>query len=121
MDLAAIPWRTTRYPGVGIHFYATDERTGRVVCLIRMDPGHGYPRHRHRGAEDLLVLLGGYRDERGEYRAGTYVHHPDGSSHAPVALDGPGAEVCVLLAVAHEGIELQGDGTQKHRGPDQRG
>ena len=121
MDLAAIPWRTTRYPGVGIHFYATDERTGRVVCLIRMDPGHGYPRHRHRGAEDLLVLQGGYRDERGEYRAGTFVHHPDGSSHAPVALDGPGAEVCVLLAVAHEGIELQGDGTQKHRGPDQRG
>lgn len=103
MDLSAIPFRQTRYPGVQIHFYASDERSGRVVALIAMDPGCGYPRHRHRGGEGVLVLQGGYADERGEHRAGERVTYPDGSAHAPKALPG---DACVLLAVAHEGIDL---------------
>ena len=106
MDLEAIPWRTTRYPGVAVHFYASDARSGRVVALIRMEPGCGYPRHRHQGAEEVLVVQGGYRDERGSYTAGQFVVHGDGTTHTPVALEGPGAAACVLLAVAHEGIEL---------------
>ncbi|MGE3171441.1 MAG: cupin domain-containing protein [Planctomycetota bacterium] len=106
MDLTAIPWRTTRYPGVRVHFYHSDRDTGRVVALIAMAPGRGYPRHRHRGAEEVLVLQGGYRDERGEYRAGQFVRYDDGTEHGPVALD-DGPE-CVLFAVAHEGIALLG-------------
>jgi len=105
MDLSAIPWRTTRYPGVRVHFYRSDRDTGRVVALIAMAEGCGYPRHRHRGTEEVLVVHGGYLDERGEHRAGDYVRYEDGTSHAPVAL--PGAE-CVLFAVAHEGIALLG-------------
>jgi anti-sigma factor ChrR (cupin superfamily) len=104
MDLAAIPWQATRHSGVTIHFYASDRRTGRALALIRMDPGCGYPPHRHRGTEHVLVLQGGYRDEHGEHRAGTFVVNDDGSEHAPVALDGPGAVPCVLLALADEGI-----------------
>jgi anti-sigma factor ChrR (cupin superfamily) len=108
MNLAAIPWRTTRHAGVGIWFYASDERTGRTVALIRMDPGCGYPRHRHRGAEEVFVVQGGYRDEFGEHRAGAFVRYEDGTDHAPVALGAPGDAACVLLAVAHEGIALLG-------------
>lgn len=106
MDLGAVPWRTTRYPGIAVHFYASDRRTGRVLALIRMDPGHGYPRHTHRGVEAVLVLAGGYTDERGEHRAGEFVHYEDGSTHAPVAL--PAGAPCVLLALAHEGVQLLG-------------
>lgn len=106
MDLESIPWRTTRYPGVDIHFYASDERSGRVVALIRMQPGRGYPRHQHRGAEEVLVVQGGYRDERGSHTAGQFVVYADGTTHTPVALDAAGAAACVLLAVAHEGISL---------------
>jgi putative transcriptional regulator len=102
---AAVPWRDTRYPGVAVHFYASRKDTGRVVALIRMNPGCGYPRHRHRGPEDVLVLQGGYRDERGEHHAGSAVHYEDGSIHGPCAL-AESTEPCVLLAVAHEGIEL---------------
>lgn len=104
MDLGAVPWRTTRYPGVGIHFYASERATGRVLALIRMEPGHGYPRHTHRGVEAVLVLQGGYRDERGVHRAGEFVQYEDGSTHGPVAL--AGNEACVLLALAHEGVLL---------------
>ena len=106
MDLTAIPWRATKHEGVRIHFYATDKKSGRALVLIAMAPGCGYPRHRHRGAEEVFVVQGGYRDERGEYRAGQYVRYEDGSAHSPVALDGAGAETCVLLALSHEGIAL---------------
>jgi anti-sigma factor ChrR (cupin superfamily) len=105
MDLDAIPWRTTRYPGVRIHFYATDRASGRAVALIAMAPGCGYPRHRHRGPEEVLVLQGGYRDAAGEHRQGEYVRYDDGSEHEPVAVAGP---TCVLFAIAHEGIALLG-------------
>ena len=108
MDLSAIPWKGTRHPGVAIHFYATDRSSGRALVLIRMEPGCGYPRHQHRGPEHLLVVTGGYRDGLGEHRAGQFASYDDGSEHAPVALAGDGAPACVLLALAHEGIELLG-------------
>jgi putative transcriptional regulator len=108
LDLTAIPWRTTRYPGIAVHFYATDRERGRALVLIRMEPGHGYPRHRHRGEERLLVVQGAYRDERGVHRAGDITVYEDGSDHAPIATDEPGALPCVLLALAHEGITLLG-------------
>lgn len=104
MDLQAIPWRETRYPGVRIHFYASDRASGRVVALIAMDPGCGYPRHLHRDTEDILVLQGGYADEFGSYTRGTSAHYGRGTCHSPVALaSGP---TCVLLTAATEGIEL---------------
>jgi putative transcriptional regulator len=103
MDLSGIPWRQTSHPGVRIHFYASDRQTGRTVALIAMEPGCGYPGHRHRGPEEVLVLQGGYRDERGEHREGDCLIYEDGSAHAPVALAG---DTCVLFTVAHEGIEL---------------
>ena len=103
MDLAPIPWRTTRHPGVRIWFYASDRHSGRTVALIAMEPGCSYPRHRHRGTEELLVLQGGYLDQLGEHRQGEHVRYQDGTEHQPVAL--PGA-TCVLFAVAHEGIAL---------------
>lgn len=72
--------------------------------LIRMQPGCGYPAHRHTGVEEVLILQGGYRDQSGEHRAGEYVVNEAGSSHHPVALDG--AEDCIMVAFAHGGIRL---------------
>ena len=108
MKLAAIPWRPTKHDGIQVHFYDSDERSKRVLALIRMDPGCGYPAHRHRSIEEVLVVHGGYRDELGEYRAGELVRYEAGSEHAPIAIGGAGDEPCVLLALAHEGIKLLG-------------
>ncbi|MGB7924776.1 MAG: cupin domain-containing protein [Pyrinomonadaceae bacterium] len=103
-DLSSIEWRATRHEGVFIHFLRRDERTGDASVYIRMQPGRGYPAHRHVGVEEVLVLQGGYRDQKGEHRAGAYVVNEGGSAHHPVALDG--AEDCIMFAVAHGGIEL---------------
>ena len=116
----AVPWRRTRVPGVVWCLLGPDEAAlgggpREAAVLIRMDPGCGYPAHRHVDVEDVMVLAGGYRDERGEYRSGTYVRYEAGSTHSPVALGDPGTPVsaqnpaCLLFAVARGGIEWVGE------------
>jgi anti-sigma factor ChrR (cupin superfamily) len=102
MDLYRIRFEPTRHRGLSICYLHRDENGGGAV-FIRMEPGCGYPAHRHRGAEQLVVLQGGYRDERGEHREGDYVRYEDGSAHWPVALEGETA--CVLFATVERGIE----------------
>jgi len=114
----SVAWRSTRYRGV----YWIDLRCSSLdeprdsAALIRMDPGCGYPPHRHDGVEDVLVLRGGYQDELGLHEAGSYIRYVAGRSHAPVALgdsaraasrDNP---ACILFAVAHDGVTLLEDG-----------
>ena len=70
-----------------------------------MEPGCEYPPHRHVGIEDVLVLRGAFQDERGVHRAGEFVRYEAGSVHTPQVPEGGG--VCVLFAIAREGILLQ--------------
>lgn len=123
-DLADLPWRETSDGGVQwlpLHLDETASsgaRRGGATVLIRMAPGAGYGAHRHVGAEDVLVLEGGYRDELGEHHQGDHVHYPPASAHAPVALGdparpaGPGNPACILYATAPLGIELLRDATR---------
>ena len=104
IDFSKIDWRETRHEGVALRVLRRDEATGDATVLIRIRPGCAYPAHRHNGVEEVFVLQGGYRDARGEHRAGTYVLNPAGSAHSPVALEGP--EDCVLFAVARSGVTL---------------
>ena len=106
MDLDSIPWQPTSYHGISVHFYASNPDTRRVLALIRMEPGCGYPRHKHRGDEEVLVLQGGYADELGDYGPGQLVRYAPGTEHGPLATETPGGEPCVLLALAHEGVKL---------------
>jgi anti-sigma factor ChrR (cupin superfamily) len=103
-DFSSIKWRATRYEGIFLHVLRKDEETGDHTVLIRMEPGCGYPAHRHNGMEEVLILQGGYSDQSGEHRAGQYVVNEAGSTHHPVALDI--GEDCLMIAFAHGGIKL---------------
>lgn len=115
-DAAGVPWRATGSAGVQWLLLASEGRPGAsgeglgATVLIRMEPGCGYPPHRHDDVEEVLVLAGGYRDEVGEHRAGDYVRYEAGSIHAPVALGDPtlptdaSNPACVLFATARGGI-----------------
>ena len=117
-EVEGLEWRETSVEGVSWILMAADEvasreeKRGGACVLIRMCPGRGYPAHRHLGAEDVLVLQGGYRDEFGDHVAGDFVRYPPGSDHAPVALGevegpvGPENPACVLFSSIAEGIEL---------------
>jgi len=115
-----VPWRSTQARGVRWLLLGAGDGpppaggsgTARAAAvLIEMDPGCGYPPHRHLDVEEVLVLRGGYRDEQGEHRAGDYVRYPAGSVHSPEASGDParpvGAEnpACLLYAIARGGIE----------------
>ncbi len=120
-DPDALPWRATRHPGVAwlpLHppdgsaaQGATRGARGESAVLIRMDPGRGYPAHRHLGVEEVLILSGGYRDAGGDHPAGSYLRYEPGSEHAPVALGDPGRPpgpsnpACVLFAIARAGVQ----------------
>ena len=106
IDFSKINWRATRHRGIFIHVLRRDEATNDATVLIRMQPGCAYPSHRHNGIEEVFILQGGYRDGEGEYRAGDYLVNEAGSAHTPVALEE--GEYCIIFAVGHEGIELQG-------------
>jgi putative transcriptional regulator len=103
-DFSNIEWRETRHEGIFLHPLRRDARTGDSTVLIRMRPGCGYPAHRHNGVEEVLILQGGYRDQRGAHRAGDYVVSEAGSTHHPIAL--AGTEDCIMLAFAHGGVRL---------------
>ncbi|MFN0242661.1 MAG: cupin domain-containing protein [Planctomycetota bacterium] len=121
IDLEAIAWRATRYPGVtwcrltaSMDLDAGETATASNAVLIRMAPGRGYPGHRHTGVEDVLILAGGYRDEFGTHSSGTFLRYPAGSEHNPVATgrsdvpEGPANPACVLFAVTRGTVDLAG-------------
>ena len=103
LDPSKINWRPTRHQGIFVNILRRDEQTGDATVLIRMQPGCGYPAHRHIGIEEVFIIQGGYRDSSGDRRAGEYFINEAGSAHHPVALDG---EDCVMIAFAHGGIEI---------------
>jgi len=50
--------------------------------LVRVEPGHVFPRHAHVGEETVLVLQGQLEDDEGRrYRAGDAIVSADGTSH----------------------------------------
>ena len=80
-------------PGVQIHRLWGTPHT-RSGALLRYAPGASVARHRHEGVEQIYVLIGKQRDERGEYGPGQRVVNPPGSVHA---VSSPGG--CVALVI----------------------
>jgi anti-sigma factor ChrR (cupin superfamily) len=102
-DPSTIEWHPTRHWGIFVNTLRRDEENGDATVLIRMQPGCGYPAHRHNGIEEVFIIQGGYRDSGGERRAGEYFINAAGSVHHPIAIEG---DDCVMIAFAHGGIEI---------------
>lgn len=75
------------------------------VSLLRLEPGHGLPEHKHPGYEYTVVLQGGYTDETGNYSVGDFAVGPGAQRHEPIADPG---EPCIALIVVERPIVLTG-------------
>ena len=76
------PWEESGFPGVRVRRLFVDEAHDQVTMLVRMDPGAGYPAHRHSGPEECYVLHGDLRAGDVVLRAGDYQRLAPGSIHA---------------------------------------
>jgi anti-sigma factor ChrR (cupin superfamily) len=101
LDSAGLPWRETPFGGVRWKKLYFDATSGRSAVLLSFAPGAAYGAHRHAGVEQYLVLEGSLTDGGKTYGAGTWVHHPPGSTHRPSSREG-----CLLYVTLDLPIEL---------------
>ena len=104
LDTRSLQWRDFA-DTPGVHYKVLRHHEGRkgITLLLKIDPGKGYPAHRHPMGEEYYVLEGSLEEAGATYEAGTFVYHPPGSVHHPRSRHG-----CVLLITLPAHIEVLG-------------
>jgi anti-sigma factor ChrR (cupin superfamily) len=82
VDVAALPWEKSRYPGCETKTLVVDRESGLLTILLRMAPGALLPDHEHVRVEQTYVLEGSLVCGEGVCGAGEFVWRPAGSRHA---------------------------------------
>lgn len=88
VNVEALPWQETRFPGVRIKVLMQDPQSGLQTVLTEMAPGATLTDHEHTEVEQSWVLEGSLVDHEGEVTAGNYVWRPAGSRHVAHAPHG---------------------------------
>lgn len=94
VDVASLPWKPTRFPGVDCKILMEDAATGMSTALMRWAPGSRLPDHEHVEVEQSFILEGSLIDRDGVCTAGNYVWRRSGSRH-----DAWTEEGCLVLAI----------------------
>ena len=87
VDVEALPWQQTRFPGIEMKTLLFDPASGLASSLMRMAPGAVLPEHEHVQIEQTWVLEGHLVDRSGpdqgiECKAGQFIWRPAGSRHS---------------------------------------
>lgn len=86
---AKLDWSPSPAAGVDRRMlFRIGGEVARATSIVRYAPGSVFPRHAHRGGEEIVVLDGVFQDEHGDYPTGSYLRNPPGTSHIPAAKDG---------------------------------
>ena len=101
-------WSETPDAGVFVKLLYVDAERDTVTTLVRMEPGARIPRHRHRGAEQCLVIAGDVSSGGHTMGAGDFNCSLTGSIHDELRTEG-GA---LLFLVSPESYELLEQGGQ---------
>jgi len=73
-------WKATDYPGIDRSLFRNNETGGRS-SVVRLARGSRFPRHRHEGTEEVVVLAGTVRIGGEELAAGDYLYTTPGEEH----------------------------------------
>jgi len=94
-----IPPKELPYSGFSIRLLWSGPN-GRKALIFEIAPGAVYPvlDVHAPGAEEVFVVTGTFCDGLNSYPAGTFIHHPAGTSHIPQSADG-----CILFVFFPEG------------------
>jgi quercetin dioxygenase-like cupin family protein len=88
VNVEALAWQDTPFPGIRIKVLMQDPQTGLQTVLTEMAPGAVLTDHEHTQVEQSWVLQGSLVDHEGEVTAGNYVWRPAGSRHTAHAPNG---------------------------------
>ena len=64
------------------------QESGHVTSIVKYLPNSRFDTHIHPNGEEIFVLEGVFSDEHGDYKAGSYLRNPPGTSHSPFSLEG---------------------------------
>jgi anti-sigma factor ChrR (cupin superfamily) len=81
VDVAALPWQKTIYPGVEAKTLLIERASGLLTVLLKMAPGARLPDHEHVLIEQTWMLEGRLVCGEGECTPGNFVWRPAGSRH----------------------------------------
>jgi len=81
VDVAALPWQKTIYPGVEAKTLLVERDSGLLTVLLKMAPGAKLPDHEHVLIEQTWMLEGRLVCGEGECTPGNFVWRPAGSRH----------------------------------------
>jgi len=87
-------------PGDGVRVRTLWQEGVKRALEVEIDAGAQWPGLDHHvpGPEEVYVLSGDFDDGANVYRAGTFLHHPAGTSHSPRSVEG-----CRLFVFYPEG------------------
>ncbi|MBK8260744.1 MAG: cupin domain-containing protein [Nannocystis sp.] len=97
-------WSPALGPGIALmHLEGGAAVAGADVGFVRVEAGGAFPRHRHLGGEQVLILQGSLVEEDGSIAgAGAVISMSPQTTHAFVA----GPEQALIYAVVVYGVEL---------------
>lgn len=95
VDVVALPWTRTAYPGIEAKTLLLDRSTGLLTVLLKMAPNARLPDHEHVLIEQTYLLEGSLVCGEGTLTAGNFVWRPAGSRHEAWA--GPEGNLSVAM------------------------
>lgn len=93
----SLAWRSRTLRGGRIALLAKDPGGASGLYLSYMPGGRVFPSHGHTGAEETVVLSGGYTDGELHVEEGDWVSARLGAEHAPVVDPGEGCWILTRL------------------------
>jgi anti-sigma factor ChrR (cupin superfamily) len=88
IDTRTAPWEAYAFPGVERQPLYAEPGHPESMHVLRLAPGVALPTVALDGGEEIFVLEGGFEDEHGAHRAGTWIRYPAGARHAPRTTSG---------------------------------
>jgi putative transcriptional regulator len=92
-------------PGVQMRSILLPERGATRLFLLKGAPGTRLPQHTHSGAELTSILVGSYRHDAGDFRAGDFEEADEGIEHRPIVGDD---QPCICLVALDGKLKLSG-------------
>ena len=95
VEVGALPWEKTVFPGVEQKTLLIDRDSGLLTVLLKMGPGAKRPDHEHVLIEQTYLLSGTLVCGEGTVTAGNFVWRPAGSRHEAWA--GPEGNLSIAM------------------------